>query len=88
MVFLNGMAITEPGRRGERIFDDSFLLCVHAAPEPLDFIPPVGPWGSEWQVEVDTRAWRVDPRVVLAGEKLALESRSLMLLRRVAGVAL
>jgi glycogen operon protein len=88
MVFLNGMAITEPGRRGERIFDDSFLLCVHAAAEPLDFVPPVGPWGSEWQVEVDTRAWRVDPRVVLAGEKLALESRSLVLLRRVAGVAL
>ena len=88
MVFLNGRAITEPGRRGERINDDSFLLCVHADPDPLEFVPPVGPWGSEWQVEVDTRAWTVEPRTVRAGEKLPLEGRSLVLLRRVAGVAL
>ncbi len=37
-VFLNGNAISEPGPRGERITDDSFLLMFNAAPRTLDFV--------------------------------------------------
>ena len=29
-VFLNGEAIPEPNARGERVVDDSFLLCFNA----------------------------------------------------------
>ena len=60
MVFLNGRGITEPGRRGEQILDDSFVLCVHAGAEPLDFTVPDARWGEAWTVEVDTRDWALD----------------------------
>ncbi|MFJ6946537.1 glycogen debranching protein GlgX, partial [Streptomyces wuyuanensis] len=36
-VFLNGHAISEPGPRGERISDDSFLLMFNASDDDLDF---------------------------------------------------
>lgn len=52
-VFLNGNAISEPGSRGERISDDSFLLMFNASAEPLDFVVPVN-HGRQWQVVVDT----------------------------------
>ena len=46
MVFLNGQGITEPGRRGEQIVDDSFVLCIHAGAEPLSFTVPDARWGE------------------------------------------
>ncbi|MBW8700163.1 hypothetical protein MBT84_11195 [Streptomyces sp. MBT84] len=52
-VFLNGNAISEPGPRGERIADDSFLLMFNASPKPLEFVVPVD-HGRQWQVVVDT----------------------------------
>ena len=84
MVFLNGRGITEPGRRGEQILDDSFLLCIHAGAEPLEFTVPDVRWGSDWKVEVDTRNWALDDERWLApGDAVALEGRSLVLLRSV-----
>jgi glycogen operon protein len=84
-VFLNGHAISEPGPRGERISDDSFLLMFNAAPKPLDFVVPVD-HGRQWQVVVDTA--RTDPvppgtgRKVRAGDRLTLTDRSLTVLQR------
>ncbi|MGW5198424.1 glycogen debranching protein GlgX [Streptomyces spiralis] len=84
-VFLNGHAISEPGQRGERITDDSFLLMFNAAPKPLDFVVPVD-HGRHWQVVVDTA--RTDPvppgtgRKVRAGDRLTLTDRSLTVLQR------
>ena len=84
MVFLNGRGITEPGRRGERIDDDSFVLCVHAEAEPLEFTVPDARWGAGWLVEVDTRGWALGgDRRVGPGDPLLLEGRSLVLLRSV-----
>ncbi|MFF0788835.1 glycogen debranching protein GlgX [Streptomyces spiralis] len=83
-VFLNGHAISEPGQRGERITDDSFLLMFNAAPKPLDFVVPVD-HGRQWQVVVDTA--RTDPvppgtgRKVRAGDRLTLTDRSLTVLQ-------
>jgi glycogen operon protein len=84
-VFLNGNAISEPGSRGERIGDDSFLLMFNASPKSLDFVVPVD-HGRQWQVVVDTA--RVDgvppgtgPKVG-AGERLTLVDRSLTVLQR------
>uniref|UniRef100_UPI0009BEA355 glycogen debranching protein GlgX n=1 Tax=Streptomyces viridosporus TaxID=67581 RepID=UPI0009BEA355 len=84
-VFLNGNAISEPGQRGERITDDSFLLMFNASPRPLDFVVPVD-HGRQWQVVVDTaRADGVPPGTgpkVQAGARLTLTDRSLTVLQR------
>ncbi|MEU1542867.1 glycogen debranching protein GlgX [Actinacidiphila glaucinigra] len=85
VVFLNGSAISEPGDRGERIGDDSFLLMFNAWHEPLDFVVPVN-HGKEWQVVVDTqRPEGVAPgsgRKVTQGDRLLLADRSMVVLQR------
>jgi len=84
-VFLNGNAISEPGVRGERITDDSFLLLFNAHHEPLDFVVPVD-HGKQWQVIVDTAIPEgVEPgsgQKVAAGDRLTLVDRSLTVLQR------
>ncbi|CAM5649539.1 Glycogen debranching enzyme GlgX OS=Streptomyces alboniger OX=132473 GN=glgX PE=3 SV=1 [Streptomyces alboniger] len=84
-VFMNGNAISEPGPRGERISDDSFLLMFNASPEPLEFVVPVN-HGRQWQVVVDTALEEgVEPDAgpkVRAGDRLTLTDRSLTVLQR------
>ncbi|TXS46666.1 glycogen debranching enzyme GlgX [Streptomyces sp. uw30] len=84
-VFLNGNAISEPGARGERIADDSFLLMFNASPKTLDFVVPVN-HGRQWQVVVDTaRTDGVPPGTgakVQAGDRLTLVDRSMAVLQR------
>jgi glycogen operon protein len=84
-VFLNGNAISEPGPRGERIADDSFLLMFNASPKALDFLVPVD-HGRQWQVVVDTALPEgVAPGTgakVQAGDRLTLVDRSLTVLQR------
>ncbi|MGW5445630.1 glycogen debranching protein GlgX [Streptomyces asiaticus] len=84
-VFLNGSAISEPGARGERITDDSFLLLFNAHHEPLDFVVPID-HGKQWQLIVDTALPEgVEPgsgSKVAAGDRLTLVDRSLMVLQR------
>ncbi|KND46206.1 MULTISPECIES: glycogen debranching protein GlgX [Streptomyces] len=83
-VFLNGNAISEPGARGERIGDDSFLLMVNASAEPLEFVVPVN-HGPQWQMVVDTGredAVPADGPKVAAGERVSLVDRSLVVFRR------
>ncbi|WP_329311383.1 glycogen debranching protein GlgX [Streptomyces sp. NBC_01262] len=85
VVFLNGSAISEPGDRGERISDDSFLLMFNASADPLEFVVPVN-HGKEWQVVVDTeRPEGVNPgsgRKVKQGDHLTLADRSMVVLQR------
>jgi isoamylase len=54
MVFLNGDAIGDLDRRGERVRDDSFLLCFNAHDDEIDMSAPDAGYGSEWTVVVDT----------------------------------
>jgi glycogen operon protein len=82
-VFLNGEALPEPNRRGERLVDDSFLLCFNAHDHPVDFVVPDGDYAQEWTAELDT----TDPigaaeLVVNAGDTITLVPRSLMVLRK------
>ncbi|NYI03258.1 glycogen debranching protein GlgX [Allostreptomyces psammosilenae] len=85
-VFLNGEAISEPGRRGERLRDDSFLLLFNAHHEALDFVVPVVDHGPDWQVVVDTALPEVIPpgtgATVGAGTRLRVTDRSLVVLQR------
>ncbi|WP_156687077.1 glycogen debranching protein GlgX [Mycobacterium sp. Marseille-P9652] len=81
-VFLNGEAITAPNARGERVVDDSFLLCFNADDQQV-FVMPHADYAQEWTVELDTN----DPigaggRVVKADEQVVVPSRSLLVLRK------
>ncbi|MEU2790855.1 glycogen debranching protein GlgX [Streptomyces sp. NPDC007100] len=84
-VFLNGSAISEPGPRGERITDDSFLLMFNAHADEREFTVPVD-HGRQWQAVVDTAA----PEAVAegggikaqAGDRLTLSGRSMLVLQR------
>ncbi|MER7398886.1 glycogen debranching protein GlgX [Streptomyces sp. NPDC000151] len=83
-VFLNGSAISEPGKRGERISDDSFLLLFNAHGEEKEFTVPMD-HGRQWQAVVDTarpEAVAEGGPKVRAGDTLTLVGRSLMVLQR------
>ena len=62
-VFLNGEAIPEPDKRGERIVDDSFLMCFNAHAYPVEFITPtastpdVGPSSSTRSTRTTGNRW-------------------------------
>src|SRR3569623_45466 len=47
-VFLNGEAIPEPNLRGERVVDDSFLLCFNAHKKPIEFTFPDSEYAQAW----------------------------------------
>jgi glycogen operon protein len=59
MVFLNGDAIGDLDRRGERVRDDSFLLCFNAHDDEIDMTVPEAGYGAEWTVVVDTATGEV-----------------------------
>ena len=84
-VGLNGEALQEPDARGERIVDDSFLLCFNAHAYPVDFITPETPYAKEWQAVIDTS----DPRGtteahVTAGATITVQGRSVLVLQKTA----
>ena len=83
-VFLNGDAIGEPGLRGERIRDDSFLLLFNASERDLQFTVPPPLYGEAWGKVLDTAeplsSW--EHMAVKAGDAVALSNRSAQVLRR------
>ncbi|PWW64752.1 glycogen debranching protein GlgX [Actinokineospora spheciospongiae] len=85
VTFLNGEGIPDLDQRGERVSDDSFLLCFNAHHEDIDVTVPDGDYGAEWEVVLDTATGEVSapaPRVITKDTKLSLTSRSLIVLRR------
>ena len=81
-VFLNGDALTEPGPRGERLCDDSFLLLFNPSPDTVSFTMPKPSYGNAWEIVVDTAMGERTDNVA-AAQKVQLEPRSLWLLRRI-----
>ena len=84
-VGLNGEALTEPDSRGERIVDDSFLLCFNAHAYPVDFVIPETPFAQQWQSVIDTS----DPRgatdlEVTAGSTITVGGRTVLVLQKTA----
>jgi glycogen operon protein len=87
-LYLNGDAIPTLDARGEPIKDDSFLVLFNASEELLDFtVPPL--WGERWSVVLDTYEAlppslvpEADQRLAKSGEWVPVESRSLVVLRR------
>ena len=61
-VFLNGQGIPGRDARGQRVLDDSFLLCFNAHHEALEFILPPSEFGAAWRIVVCTGAEEARPR--------------------------
>jgi glycogen operon protein len=82
-VFLNGQAIPDPNSRGERVTDDSYLLCFNAHDQPQEFLMPQGAYAQEWTAALDTaESTGRSTLVVKAGEAISLRERSLLVLRK------
>jgi glycogen operon protein len=82
-VFLNGDEIVGRGPRGERVVDESFLILLHAAPEPIDFTLPGAPWATGYVMLVDTAAdGRYEPNldVLQPGDAVAMAAYSMVVL--------
>ncbi|WP_343572376.1 glycogen debranching protein GlgX [Mycobacterium sp.] len=82
-VFLNGEALPEPNARGERVIDDSFLMCFNAHDHEVDFVIPSDDYAQEWTAVLDT----TDPcgsvtLVVNDGDEVSLPERSLLIFRK------
>ncbi|HEX6517305.1 MAG TPA: glycogen debranching protein GlgX [Nocardioidaceae bacterium] len=89
MVFLNGDAIPEPGRRGERVVDDSFLVAFNAAPDPTTFTIPDEIYGEGWHFLLDTNDDEIgrvsvfdDAATMVPGVEFNAVARSVVVLRR------
>jgi len=84
-VFLNGEAIPEPDARGERVVDDTFLLCFNAHPVAVDFVLPGPDYGALWVGALDTNHPRGESALrARAGQTITLPARSLLVLRKTA----
>src|SRR6266568_3155997 len=84
-VFLNGRAISEPDRRGERVHDDSFLLLFNASEEDLRFVIPPRRYGPRWSKVLDTAVHATDfedENPVKPGDAINVINHSVQLLRR------
>ncbi|XVQ83390.1 glycogen debranching protein GlgX [Microbispora siamensis] len=84
-VYVNGDAISEPGPRGERIRDETFLLLINAHHENLTFALPEPELGAAWRPVLDTAEEDVrdDPyaeETLPAGAKVCLADRSMWVL--------
>lgn len=53
-VYLNGQGIPDLDSRGQRITDDSFLLCFNAYHEPIEFAMPPKQITETWRPVIDT----------------------------------
>ena len=84
-VFLNGDAIPTPNARGERVVDDSFLLCFNAHSKDVEVVAPDAGYAEEWTGALDSAIPTGDTDVVIkAGETFLLQGRSLLILRKTA----
>jgi isoamylase len=95
IVFLNGDAIGDLDRRGERVHDESFLLCFNAHDDDIDMTIPQEGYGTGWTTVVDTATGEVfaesggnmvgaagEPRTVGAQGTITVGARSLLVLLR------
>src|ERR1700692_3403636 len=82
-VFLNGEAIPEPNARGERVVDDSFLMCFNAHSHEVDFIIPPDDYATEWTAVLDTTdATGSIELVVHDGDEVSLPGQALLVFRK------
>ena len=84
--FLNGSAMTERDRAGNRIRDDSFFLMFNSYRESMEFKLPPKKWGREWTVMLDTADATASARAQSHQfeERVHVAGHAMVVLRRVA----
>ncbi len=81
-VFLNGHGITDRDARGQRVLDDSFLLCFNAHYEAIEFTLPPKEFGAAWNLVVYTGPQETTPAdEVPGGGKLTVEPHTAVVLQ-------
>ena len=81
-VYLNGQGIPDLDARGQRVTDDSFVLCFNAHHEPLEFVLPEDRFGTAWEPVIDTAAAADDDAQIHdAAAKVSVDARSVLVLR-------
>jgi isoamylase len=83
-MYLNGDGIAGKDDRGGTITDDHFLLYFNAG-DQLEVTLPPEEYGDAWDVVLDTGDLLDDAEICKAATPIALESRSLVVLRQHAG---
>jgi isoamylase len=78
-VFLNGKAIPGTDRRGQRVVDDSFLIVLHAAGEPVTWKLPAK-LNLGWQLVIDTSGTHDLGEDVGPSDSITVASRSMLVL--------
>jgi glycogen operon protein len=79
-VFLNGEELDVETERGEKLRDDSFLLLFNTHFEDIPFRLPARRFGSRWEVVLSTG--RCEGHRLVPGSEVAVQSRSVAVLRR------
>ena len=82
-IFLNGAEIPNLDSKGQRIFDDSFLLFFNPSEEALLFLIPESIEKQEWQVIIDTQVptgFVDDGKIYHREHSVTVAARSLMVL--------
>jgi isoamylase len=86
-VYLNGQGIPDTDSRGQRVADDSFLLCFSAHDAPIDFTAPGAEYGQGWEIVLDTmdeNAGEIsDGKVIDPDGVFSVGPRALVVLREV-----
>jgi glycogen operon protein len=81
-LFLAGDAIRSRNPDGTRVLDDSFLLLLHADPDPIEFVLPDHEyWADRYEAVLDSGHPQRVGEVVEAKDRLLLAGRSSLLLR-------
>jgi len=82
-VYLNGHGIPNLDVRGQRVTDDSFVLCFNAHYESIEFTLPPTDFGAAWVPVIYTAdiATAQEAKPVTAGAKVAVDARSVMVLQ-------
>jgi glycogen operon protein len=82
-VYLNGNGIPDLDVRGQRVIDDSFLLCFNAYHEPLEFATPAAEFGRAWLPVINTADDTEERESVTSGTKIEVAARSVLVLQAI-----
>jgi glycogen operon protein len=82
-VFLNGNAIRTRAPDGTLVRDDSFIVVFNANHEDAEFVLPARRFARRWTIEFSTDEDNRRNNTFAARERLGVEARSLVVLRRV-----
>jgi isoamylase len=87
-VYLIGQGIPGLDVRGQRVTDDSFVLCFNAHYEPIEFTLPPKEFGAAWVPVIYTADTTIaeEAKPVAAGAKVAIDARAVMVLQAAATV--